>query len=413
MNLVPIDFDTIQMGHPLPCSLRARDGTLLAEKGYIVFSREYLRALVGPGTGLYVDAAESDSQFGSQSGSCMQQRSSLTRNDSLEEQITGPGLSALDPLIDGNVGGGGSGTGAPDWLNLQVQTNALLRETSAAQFIFRLDRVQAQLNRHSHLNPDGTLFALIHLSASELRMYSATHAMLVSVMCGLAAREVLNWTPALEATVCKAALTMNISMIDLQDELASQVEPPSGSQRRQIGGHVASSVAQLEQLGVTDADWLAAVRDHHARDPGNWAHLDQAQRMARLIQRADMFAARLSPRAGRVPTSPAAAMQAVYFDENRQIDEAGAALVKAVGIYQPGSFVRLASQEVAVVVRRGGTNTTPLVAVLINAKGMATNDHVTRDTIQREFRIVASVAHRDVKVKMTLDRLLGFTSVKT
>ena len=409
MNLVPIDFDTIQMGRPLPFSLRARDGTLLAEKGYVIFSREYLRALVGPGTGLYVDIAESDSQ----SGAGVQPRPSLTRNDGVEEQIAGPSLSPVDPGVAGNGGSSGSGTGAPDWLNLQVQANALLRETSAAQFTFRLDRVQAQLNRHSNLNPDGTLFALIHLSASELRMYSATHAMLVSVMCGLAAREVLNWTPALEATVCKAALTMNISMIELQDQLASQVEPPSVLQRRQIGGHVASSVAQLEQLGVTDADWLAAVRDHHARDPGNWGNLNQAQRMARLIQRADMFAARLSPRAGRVPTSPAAAMQAVYFDENRKIDEAGAALVKAVGIYQPGSFVRLASQEVAVVIRRGGTNTTPLVAVLINAKGLATHDHVTRDTIQREFRIVASVAHRDVKVKMTLDRLLGFTSVKS
>ena len=409
MNLVPIDFDTIQMGRPLPFSLRARDGTLLAEKGYVIFSREYLRALVGPGTGLYVDIAESDSQ----SGAGVQPRPSLTRNDGVEEQIAGPSLSPVDPGVAGNGGCSGSGTGAPDWLNLQVQANALLRETSAAQFTFRLDRVQAQLNRHSNLNPDGTLFALIHLSASELRMYSATHAMLVSVMCGLAAREVLNWTPALEATVCKAALTMNISMIELQDQLASQVEPPSVLQRRQIGGHVASSVAQLEQLGVTDADWLAAVRDHHARDPGNWGNMNQAQRMARLIQRADMFAARLSPRAGRVPTSPAAAMQAVYFDENRKIDEAGAALVKAVGIYQPGSFVRLASQEVAVVIRRGGTNTTPLVAVLINAKGLATHDHVTRDTIQREFRIVASVAHRDVKVKMTLDRLLGFTSVKS
>ena len=404
MNLVPLDLDTIRVGHPLPFTLRARDGTLLAEKGFVVFSREYLRALVGPGTGLYMDVDESESE--SAPRSAPQKRPGLAGDVFPVESGFGKGLPAAAPVAYGD----GSGTGAPDWVNLQVQANALLLETNATQFALRLDRVQAQLHRHSNLNPDGTLFALIHLSASELPMYSATHAMLVSVMCGLAAREVLNWPPALEATVCKAALTMNISMTALQDALASQVDLPTQAQRDQIGGHVASSVAQLEQLGVTDADWLAAVRDHHARDPGNWGNLNQAQRMARLIQRADMFAARLSPRAGRVPTSPAAAMQAVYFDENRQIDEAGAALVKAVGIYQPGSFVRLASQEIAVVIRRGGTNTTPLVAVLINAKGSATSDHVVRDTIAREFRIVASVAHRDVKVKMTLDRLLGFTS---
>ena len=402
MNLVPLDFDAIRVGHPLPFSLRARDGTLLAEKGFVVFSREYLKALVGPGVGLYMDVDESEST----PRSAPQTRPGLAGDVFPVESIAGKSLPAVAPVAYGD----GSGTGAPDWVNLQVQANALLLESSATQFALRLDRVQAQLHRHSNLNPDGTLFALIHLSASELRMYSATHAMLVSVMCGLAAREVLNWPPTLEATVCKAALTMNISMTALQDALASQVDLPTQAQRDQIGGHVASSVAQLEQLGVTDADWLAAVRDHHARDPGNWGNMNQTQRMARLIQRADMFAARLSPRAGRVPTSPAAAMQAVYFDENRQIDEAGAALVKAVGIYQPGSFVRLASQEIAVVIRRGGTNTTPLVAVLINGKGNPTSDHVVRDTIAREFRIVASVAHRDVKVKMTLDRLLGFTS---
>lgn len=401
MNLVPLDFDTMRVGHPLPFTLRARDGTLLAEKGFVVFSREYLRALAGPGAGLYMDVDESES---APRGTLQTRAAPAGDVFPLE-----PGIGKSRPLA-APVVFGGSGTGAPDWVNLQVQANALLLETSASQFSLRLDRVQAQLHRHSNLNPDGTLFALIHLSASELRMYSATHAMLVSVMCGLAAREVLNWTPTLEATVCKAALTMNISMTALQNALASQVDLPTQAQRDQIGGHVASSVAQLEQLGVTDADWLAAVRDHHAREPGDWGNLNQAQRMARLIQRADMFAARLSPRAGRVPTSPAAAMQAVYFDEHRQIDEAGAALVKAVGIYQPGSFVRLASQEIAVVIRRGGTNTTPLVAVLINGKGTPTGDHVVRDTIAREFRIVASVAHRDVKVKMTLDRLLGFTS---
>ena len=48
-----------------------------------------------------------------------------------------------------------------------------------------------------------------------------------------------------------------------------------------------------------------------------------------------MFAARLAPRASRVPEPPAAAMQACYFDENRQIDPAGAALIKTVGTYSP------------------------------------------------------------------------------
>ena len=55
MNLVPLDFDAIRLGHPLPFPLKSRDGTLLAEKGLIVSSKAALRALVGPGIGMYLD----------------------------------------------------------------------------------------------------------------------------------------------------------------------------------------------------------------------------------------------------------------------------------------------------------------------------------------------------------------------
>lgn len=102
-------------------------------------------------------------------------------------------------------------------------------------------------------------------------------------------------------------------------------------------------------------------------------------------------------------------MQACYFDENRQIDEAGAALIKAVGIYQPGSFVRLATDEVAVVVKRGVNTSTPRVAVLINRSGMPTLEPIVRETSSRDHRIVASVAQRDVKVQINLEKMLLLT----
>ena len=103
-------------------------------------------------------------------------------------------------------------------------------------------------------------------------------------------------------------------------------------------------------------------------------------------------------------------MQACYFDENRQIDEAGAALIKAVGVYSPGSLVRLANNETGVVVRRGANTTTPRVAVLVNRDGFATGEHVARDTGLREFRIVAGVARHECKVQFNLERMLALTS---
>ena len=103
-------------------------------------------------------------------------------------------------------------------------------------------------------------------------------------------------------------------------------------------------------------------------------------------------------------------MQAVYFDENRQIDSAGGVLIKAVGVYSPGSLVRLANQETGVVVRRGTNTTTPRVAVLVNRDGFATGEHMIRDTGLREFRIAGGVARYECKVQLNLDRLLALTS---
>ena len=203
---------------------------------------------------------------------------------------------------------------------------------------------------------------------------------------------------------------MNLGMTALQDQLTRQAEVLSPVQRRAIDTHAQKSVDMLTDMGVTDPDWLEAVREHHTQTPGPLQSRTTGQQLARLIQRADMFAARLAPRAGRAPVAPAAAMQACYFDENRQVDETGAALIKAVGIYQPGSFVRLATDEVAVVVKRGQNTSTPRVAVLVNRSGMPTLEPTIRETSTRDFRIVASVPHREVKVQINLERLLPLTA---
>jgi HD-GYP domain-containing protein (c-di-GMP phosphodiesterase class II) len=401
MNLVIVNVDSIRIGQPLPFSLRDESGILLAHKGYVVNSREELELVIGRRSNLYIDVAESESHHRAYVGKLYD----LVREERPLRQIAGAQISSSD--LDNSRDTAASGE--PDWLDLQTQTHAMLRDSNPASFRARLDRLQAQLGRHSRLNPDGTLFALIHLSATEIRLYSATHAMLVSVMCRLAAREVLKWPEEMEATLCNAALTMNLGMTELQDRLVAQREPPNPEQRRQIDQHASHSVHLLEQLGVQDPRWLEAVLAHHTKTPGPLAGRTEGQRMARLIQRADMFAARLAPRVSRLRESPAAGMQASYFDENRQIDEAGAALIKAVGIYSPGSFVRLATNEIAVVIKRGANTTTPRVAILINRAGMPTGELIVRDTSQPEFRIVTGVAHADVKVKINLERLLLLT----
>jgi len=418
MNLVPVSFDSIRIGQPLPFPLVDEDGVLLARKSFVVESRAHLEDIVGRGRGLFIDVSDSEALH----RAYVDQLQTLVRSEKSLGEIADTKLSAealRKRVVDDE---------RIDWLDLQVQTNYLLRDSNPETFQSRLVRIDDILSEQTQRNPDGTLFALIHLSATETQLYSATHAMLVSAMCSLASREVLGWSESIDAIVRRVALTMNVCMTDLQDKLALQVEPPTPEQRAAIDNHPKGSGDLLRTLGVGDPLWLEAVRYHHHKLPGplldktpaqRMARLVQradmldktpAQRMARLVQRADMFAARLAPRASRVPISPAAAMQACYFDENRQVDEAGAALIKAVGIYQPGSFVRLATDEVGVVVRRGQNTSTPRVAVVVNRSGMPTGEPIVRDTSAREHRIVASVPHREVKVKINLERMLPLTA---
>ena len=400
MHLVPVSTDSIRIGQPLPFPLMDKAGVLLAHRSFVITSRSDLLDFANRGGGLFIDVADSEAHHRAYVG---QLNDMVSDGRSLGE-IADAKISAAKAEIRE-----ADNIDRPDWLDLQTQGNSLLRDSQSSLFMERLERLYQQLHVQSHRNADGTLFALFHLSTTETRMYSATHAMLVTVMCGLAARDVLNWPPEVEAMVCKAALTMNVGMTELQDRLAMQTDPVTPAQRKQIDEHPVRSMERLMAMGVTDAIWLQAVAQHHTQAPGPLGTRPPAERLARLIQRADMFAARLAPRASRVPVAPAAAMQACYFDENRQMDEAGAALIKAVGIYQPGSYVRLASEEVGVVIKRGLNTTTPKVAVLINRAGMPTGEPMVRDTSLADYKVMASVPHRDVRVQINLERLLPLT----
>jgi len=59
MNLVALNIDSIPLGQPLPFILRGEDGTLLANKGFVIRNREELSAVVARGRGLCVDTDES------------------------------------------------------------------------------------------------------------------------------------------------------------------------------------------------------------------------------------------------------------------------------------------------------------------------------------------------------------------
>ncbi len=399
MNLVAVNLESIRLGQPLPFELRTERGVLLANKGYVIHSRDEITYWTSRGMTLCVDMDANDDRQRAYVGKLQ----SMLRSDRPLGEIQNVTIAPDDLFSNARP----DKPERPDWLELQARAHALLRDSQSETFMVRLDKLYAELSDLVQHHPDATLFALNHLAATELRMYSATHAMLVYVVCSLAARDVLNWPPELDVVLGKAALTMNISMSSLQDVLALQTEALTTVQIEAIELHAQRSFTMLLGLGVTDENWLMAVRHHHDRAPGALAQKKPALRIARLIQRADMFTSRLAPRVSRTPMSTSAAMQGCYFDEEHQVDEAGAALIKAVGVYSPGLYVRLASNELAAVIQRGKNTSTPRVAVLVNREGMPTGELILRDTSLPQYKITASVPQRDIRVKVSLDRLLA------
>ena len=144
------------------------------------------------------------------------------------------------------------------------------------------------------------------------------------------------------------------------------------------------------------------MQHHHAGSPGPLSALSVETQLARLVERADIFSARLSPRKRRRAMSATAAAKAAYLDENNQPDEAGSAILKATGIYPPGSLGRLRGGEVAVVVRRGRQANEPGVLSVVSASGTPLGVPASRNTRLKPRDVTGGVAPHEVNLRLNL-----------
>lgn len=292
------------------------------------------------------------------------------------------------------------------WSGIALRTGALLRDTWSADTEARLRRIDAELIELVASEPNGSLLWLVHHNIGEPQNYSVLHSLLVAVVCELAADYLGPVSADIRASTRLAALTMNLTITRLQDELVRQTTPLTDEQRDALRDHGAQAAALLAESGVGDPLWLEALEHHHNAPPGALAGLAPEMQIARLIQQADVFAARLSPRAVRTALAANDAAKGIYFDERKTPDEAGGAIIKAVGIDVPGSPVLLRNGEVAVVVRRGQLANQPVVACIATAQGMPVSMPQLRDCRQPEHAVVSGLPPHRLRVRVVLGQLL-------
>jgi hypothetical protein len=304
-------------------------------------------------------------------------------------------LAAPEPVSPAELVGG--------WDRIKRELTTLLRHpTPDAAWAESVEAIVGRLQVLARRDFDAALYLLLQDATNgDDDRYSAHHALLCALV-GEVCADWLEWPAEEIDALVRAALTMNLSMSAMQDTLARQVEPLSASQREQVDGHAEESAALLAAAGVKNTLWVEVVRLHHGGagvdDAGPSA--PPAQRLARLLRRIDVYTAKLSSRAGREAVSPAIAARDTCLDADGQPDTLGVAILRKLGLYPPGCFVKLANGDFGVVVRRGSKAHMPVVAALRKPDGGLHFSPKRRDTSIKRHAIVHGVAASQVRVRL-------------
>lgn len=370
MHLLKIVQGQVRLGEPLPWGVRDAQGQLLLARGQVVATEAQLTALLERGAAVDIEEVRA---------AAAQAEAARKRPVSLFGQ----------------------------WEQLLWQLDRLLRSVQAEPgFVQRLDDLVRQLVALTLRDPDIAIYLTVRQDPKRLTIYALAHAVHCALVGLLMARR-LGWDETTTTTLVKAALTMNIAILDLQGRMAAQGVPPTPAQLDEIRAHPAQGVELLRAGGVDDALMLDTVAQHHERPDGGGypAALREVGELASALRHIDVFMAKMAPRALRAPLSTQVAARQLFQETGG--GPVSAAIIKEFGIYPPGEFVQLKSGEMAVVVRRAASASTPLAASITDRKGMPMVNTVTRDTSRPEFAITGLATNKALVLRVPPERLFG------
>lgn len=400
MRLEPLSQEHLYTDGSLPFDLYTQGGKLLLAAGQKVRNEEQLAALQSQV--VFVDDEDYQAWRHKLEGAAV---AALRQNASIGEvrrtraeadevrEETGPEQTTLSAR----------------WDEIVLSLEGACRDPKPGQAWWRrIEQLHSRARVLAETSLDGSLYYLVSTAAESTRHYSSRHAllaMLVVEQCaGLLGRD-----EAWRTAVGRAALAMNASVTRLQDRLAEVEVPLSGELREVMRLHPLRSQALLRGSGVDDDILLEAVRGHHELPQVDEAFQALAPGLAaaRLLRRVDIFTARISRRLGRPMLPPMQVAREECMGPDGKPDLIGQAVLKAMGLYPPGSFVELTSGEIGIVLGRGQRANLPRVASLISASGDPMSQPLLRDTLQPRFAVSKAVPAARVKVRLAHSQLMA------
>lgn len=272
-----------------------------------------------------------------------------------------------------------------------------------------LDEVAALVAQAVALDSDVALACI--LLNQQAGGYALRHAIDSAVVANVIAGA-LKRDPAETLSLTLAALTMNVGMWERHERFQHTVEPLPAPDLAYLRGHPEAGVALLRAAGIDDEVWLACVLQHHENEDASGypqrigAALIGAQ--AKILMLADRYCARVSTRTYRKTMLPNAALRDILLEGKETVDaQLASVLLRELGIYPVGTFVKLLSGEIGVVTRKGANSTTPHVLSLINPWGSRLDVPLRRDTKNERHAIGEVLGAEQCALTFRLDQLWG------
>jgi HD-GYP domain-containing protein (c-di-GMP phosphodiesterase class II) len=287
------------------------------------------------------------------------------------------------------------------WSDLEAGLGVVLgNPQSVEEFEQRIWQYDSWMQGLLARDSDVGLYLLFQLAIHSSVGYSASHALICSVLCHLIAQQ-LEINQEERNSLAHAALTMNIGMTALQDQLALQAEKLSPEQTEAVRSHPLRGHAMLETMGVQDPLWQGIVIAHHDEntDAQSLFKLSPPQRLVRILRLVDRFAAMISPRKYREGRSVTESVRSLLNTGSITTDEVGQALVSAVGVCPPGTYVRLEDKTLAVVMRRSPQANLPHLAVVTDARGAPLAQPRLHRTVDGSPTITSALSSAQVRLQ--------------
>jgi len=281
------------------------------------------------------------------------------------------------------------------------------RNQRAEDFLKRIEGIALAVQEACTHDTDSAL-ANLHLDDST--PYVVLHPLQAAILCEIVGQRLAVGDEA-RLMLVQAALTHDLALVDIQDELDQQYAPLVPEQRQRVHAHPEDSAALLRQLGVRDPRWLAAVRQHHERLDGSGYPAGVSGEAlgtpARLLAIADTYSAMVHPRPYRKAAVSTAAMRELLMEQGGKTDRRLTELmIKELGVFPPGALVSLASGEIGMVKERQANSAHPVVYAFIAPDGMPLAVPLRRDTGRPEYRVQGLVPFANYKASVGLLRRL-------